>query len=377
MTKDKEKTKTHNGSQPKTYISFLHSSASELRIRYPFIIAVVFIICIIVTILNFLPFHLVISTADLRACLSSAASASPPPPISQLLENGTVRRTLHPVGSAAYSFVTMGAYRGGTKTFAVVGLSSKPLQVFGKPTYSCEWIPRHGSKRKPTTVVSKFAYKILPDWGFGRVYTVVVVNCTFSDPVNADNSGGKLVLYSAAAASDGASDKIECLSEEPGSFNASLFRQDPKYAFLYCGSPLFGNLSPQRVREWIAYHVRLFGEKSHFVIHDAGGVNGEVFQVLKPWMELGYVTLQDVRDEERFDGYYHNQFLVLNDCLHRHKFMAKWIFFFDIDEFIYVQPDVTINSVVNSFSGYTQFSIAQASMSNKLCISEDIRRIQR
>jgi len=28
--------------------------------------------------------------------------------------------------------------------------------------------------------------------------------------------------------------------------------------------------------------------------------------------------MEDVREEERFDGYYHNQFLIVNDCLHRY-----------------------------------------------------------
>lgn len=47
------------------------------------------------------------------------------------------------------------------------------------------------------------------------------------------------------------------------------------------------------MREWIIYHIRLFGEKSHFVIHDAGVVHEEV---LKSWMDLDYVTLQDIRE---------------------------------------------------------------------------------
>ncbi|KAM1658365.1 hypothetical protein ACFXTN_042533 [Malus domestica] len=52
--------------------------------------------------------------------------------------------------------------------------------------------------------------------------------------------------------------------------------------YLYCGSSLNGNLSPQRVKEWIAYHVQLFGPRSHFVIHDAGGILKSVLEVLKP-----------------------------------------------------------------------------------------------
>ena len=131
------------------------------------------------------------------------------------------------------------------------------------------------------------------------------------------------------------------------------------------------------MREWLAYHIRLLGPRSHFVIHDAGGVHEEVMEVLKPWMELGYVTLQDIRDQERFDGYYHNQFMVVNDCLHRYKFMAKWMFFFDVDEYIYVPPKNTIKSVLDSLSNYNQFTIEQMPMSSKLCLSADAGKTYR
>jgi hypothetical protein len=207
------------------------------------------------------------------------------------------------------------------------------------------------------------------------------VNCTFSEAVNGENSGGKLFLE--ASTSGGGdknlniTDRFEVLNESPGDLNMSLFSSKPKYDYLYCGSPLYGGLSPQRVREWIAYHVRLFGERSHFVIHDAGGVHEEVLEVLKPWMELGYVTLQDVKEQERFDGYYHNQFMVVNDCLHRYKFMAKWMFFFDVDEYIYLPPKNTIKSVLDSLSGYTQFTFEQMPMSSKLCLSADYGRYYR
>ncbi|CAN1185620.1 Galactan beta-1,4-galactosyltransferase GALS3 [Linum perenne] len=105
-----------------------------------------------------------------------------------------------------------------------------------------------------------------------------------------------------------------------------------------------------------------------------GGVYDEVFEVLKLWMKLGYVTLQDIWDQERFDGYYHNQFMVVNDCLHRYKFVAKWMFFFDVDEFLYVPPKSTIKSVMDSLSDYTQITMEQMSMNSKLCLSADYGR---
>ncbi|XP_058095934.1 galactan beta-1,4-galactosyltransferase GALS3-like [Magnolia sinica] len=283
--------------------------------------------------------------------------------------NGIIKRSFNPYGWAAYLFIQMGAYRGGLDTFAVIGLSSKPIHVYGKPSFQCEWAPSNISQT-PITVPGK---KFLPDWGYGHIYTVVVVNCTFPAPVGADGSGGRLILhaFTGPPGPDQRNETIVTLTERPGSLDTSIFTARPKYDYLYCGSSLYGSLSPQRMREWIAYHVKLFGERSHFIIHDAGGVHPEVLEVLKPWMELGYVTLQDITDQERFDGYYHNQFLVVNDCLHRYRFMAKWMFFFDVDEYIFLPPKSTIQSLLLTMVDYTQFTIEQMPMSNKLCLESD------
>uniref|UniRef100_A0A803N5X0 Glycosyltransferase family 92 protein n=2 Tax=Chenopodium quinoa TaxID=63459 RepID=A0A803N5X0_CHEQI len=259
----------------------------------------------------------------------------------------------------------MSAYRGGPNTFSIIGLSSKPLQVYSRPTYSCEY---QNSNNNSSSFVK--AYKILPDWGFGRVYTVLVINCTFPAGIADDSSvGGRLILH--APATNQRNESLIAIVEPPKSWDVSHFVSPPKYDYLYCGSPLYGTLSPQRMREWIAYHVRLFGAKSHFVIFDSGGIHPEVFEVLKPWMDLGYVSLQDVKEQERFDGYYHNQFLLVNDCLHRYRFDAKWMFFFDVDEYIYVSPKLSLRSVTDSLEEFTQFTIEQVPMSNKLCLTQD------
>ncbi|KAA8537157.1 hypothetical protein F0562_029617 [Nyssa sinensis] len=394
MAKEREKEK-------KMFVGITWNCAAELK----FLLTALLFLCSLATVLQFLPSRFSFSSSDLRDCLSrlsptttttsSGTNSSegllvdavpvlappplPPPPspsppsVQQdlVLEGGIIKRVFNPYGAAAYNFILMSAYRGGLNTFAIVGLASKPLHVFGKPTYQCEWVPQFSTQQSVTAV----GYKILPDWGYGRVYTVVVVNCTFPVPVGNDGSGGRLVLH---ASSNGGGDRsfnltdsIEALTEAPGSLNVAYFTSPPKYDYLYCGSSLYGNLNPQRMREWLAYHVRLFGVKSHFVIHDAGGVHPEMMEVLRPWMEKGYVTLHEIREQERFDGYYHNQFLVVNDCLHRYRFMTKWMFFFDVDEFIFVPRKSTIRSVVDSLSDYTQFTIEQMPMSKKLCLSQD------
>ncbi|OVA15205.1 protein of unknown function DUF23 [Macleaya cordata] len=353
------------GAGKKMFVGVVWNCAAELKFL---ITALIFLGLIIIGLQLFFPSLHSQYNPDLRLCISSSTEIQIPPPLpsppppppppsvkqDETLSSGIIKRAFNPYGSAAYNFIQMGSYRGGLNTFAIIGLSSKPLHLYGKPRYQCDWVPHDGNQSE---IISTVGYKILPDW----------------DPIIP--VGGKLILH--ASTSGGGdrdadyTDKIESLIESPGSLNLSIFTSPPKYDYLYCGSSLYGNLSPQRVREWIAYHVKLFGEKSHFVIHDAGGIHPDVLQVLIPWMEKGFVTLQDIREQERFDGYYHNQFMVVNDCLHRYRFMAKWMFFFDVDEFVYVPPKNTIGSVLDSLKDYTQFTIEQMPMSNKLCLASD------
>ncbi|KAJ1691924.1 hypothetical protein LUZ63_016079 [Rhynchospora breviuscula] len=358
-------------------------SCGDMKLLLTFL----FFLCSLATIIQFHPYLTSVPhTTTLLSCLvpptpeptansSSTSVATTPHPMKrdQMGPDSVFKRSFNPIGSAAYLFIQMSAYRGGTNTFAVIGLASKPLHVFAKPQFKCEWIdnPDNGNGSS----VSADGYKILPDWGYGRVYTVVVVNCTFEKPVGLNSLGGQLVVHASTnGGGDRDVDSVEsfvAIEEEPSSVNGSVFTAPPDYDYLYCGSPLYGNLSPQRIREWIVYHVKLFGRRAHFVIYDAGGIHAAVMDVLRPWIEFGAVTLHDIRDQERFDGYYHNQFLVVNDCLHRYRFNTKWMFFFDVDEFVYLEPGLTIDSLLKELEGYTQFTIEQMPMSNKICLADD------
>uniref|UniRef100_A0ACD5UH13 Uncharacterized protein n=2 Tax=Avena sativa TaxID=4498 RepID=A0ACD5UH13_AVESA len=303
---------------------------------------------------------------------SSNASSSLPKRQAAAPEPDPNRREFRAVGSAAALFVQMGAYRGGPYTFAVVGLASKPTHVYGKPWFRCEWVPNRrandsASASPPPPIRAANTYHMLPDWGYGRVYTVVVVNCTFSAAPNADNAGGRLVLNAYHGASPTRYERIEALEEAPGAYDEAAFRPPHRYDYLYCGSSLFGGLSAARVREWMAYHARFFGPRSHFVFHDAGGVSPAVRAALQPWVRAGRATLQDVRAQAEYDGWYHNQFLVVNDCLHRYRNAAKWTFFFDVDEYIFLPDGRTLQSVLAELEPFTQFTIEQNPMSSKLC----------
>lgn len=308
------------------------------------------------------------------ASLSSSPNASTPrigPRLS--LATDPNLRTFRPYGNAASLFVQMGAYRGGSTSFSVIGLASKPSHVFGKPWFKCEWVPNSNS----SSPVRVKAFKILPDWGYGRVYTVVVVNCTFSDVPNADNAGGRLFINAYYSPSPRRYERFLALEEAPGSYNESRFHPPYQYDYLYCGSSLYGDLSASRIREWLAYHAHFFGPRSHFVFHDAGGVSPAVRAVLDPWVKIGRATVQDIRAQAEYDGYYYNQFLVVNDCLHRYRHAANWTFYFDVDEYIYLPDGRTLEKVLAGLSKYTQFTIEQNPMSSALCVkdpSEDYSR---
>ncbi|KAH0925478.1 hypothetical protein HID58_017734 [Brassica napus] len=339
------------------------------------LVATLLALSLVLIIWNLPPYyHSLISTAA-RPCSAASPISLTTTTILSSTENFTAslaastpsdpnKRVFKPFGNAAALFVLMGAYRGGPATFAVVGLASKPIHVFGKPWFKCEWLSTNGTSLRAKAV------KILPDWGYGRVYTVVVVNCTFPSNPNSDNSGGKLMLNAYYNESPKLFERFTTLEESAGSYDESRFSPPYPYEYLYCGSSLYGNVSSSRMREWMAYHAWFFGDRSHFVFHDAGGVSPEVREVLDPWIRAGRVTLQDIRDQSNYDGYYYNQFLIVNDCLHKYRHAANWTFFFDVDEYIYLPDGNTLESVLNEFSRYTQFTIEQNPMSNVLCLND-------
>ncbi|KAL9239208.1 hypothetical protein vseg_013548 [Gypsophila vaccaria] len=343
------------------------------------VLAALLLVCCLLTFLQFVP---TCFSPTHSHSTTPAASSPPSVPLLLDLDNRLVKRTFYPVGTAAYNFILMSSYRSGPHAFAIMGLSSKPLHVFGTPVYMCEY-----RSHDNVTVAGpvKAQEVIVPDFGLGRVYTTVVIICAFessSSLIISDPAAGGGVLLLHASVNGGydtkvnATDTVVALTEPPNSWNNSQFVPTSyKYDYLYCGSPLYGTLSPQRVREWIAYHVRLLGERSHFVFYDAGGVHEDVMAVLRPWMELGYVTVEDVREQERFDAYYHNQFLVINDCLHRYRFVTKWMFFFDVDEYVYLTAeDGSFSDAMAELEEFNQFTFEQMPMSNHLCSLDDAHK---
>lgn len=280
-------------------------------------------------------------------------------------------------GVAVHLFIKMSAYRGSPKSFAIIGLEAKnPAELYNNPPYECVWIP--GPESLTWAPQKGEATKLLPDTGnvYSRLYSAVIINCSFVQDVGVDRKGGQLVLYASYGDQYPKNpERIVAMTESVDEFPGLEYYDSPTqpYDYVYCGSPLFGNLSPQKIREWIAYHAHFFGPRSHFFLYDAGGVHEEVRRVLAPWIQTGRVTLDNIREQEKYDGYYHNQFMVVNDCFHRARHLAHWLFFFDVDEYLWAPPgEESVAEIMARYENQSQIIVWQKPMSRNLCAQEPL-----
>lgn len=291
------------------------------------------------------------------------------------LSRGEVR-AFRAHGVATRLIVEVGSYRNGPRTFSAVVMTSKRLNNLHEILYDCEWA---SSAKTQTAMVRARAIK--PDWNMGLLYGTMVLVCEFPHDVGADAASGRLVLTAGYGNSVfRAPERFVALTERPGDCNASRYAPPYPYEITFCGSPLYGDISPQRIREWVAYHAWLLGPHTLFIFHDAGGIHHDVYRVLQPWIALGRVRVENLRQAEVYEGYYHHQFTTLNDCLLRSQTLANWTFFFDVDEFLHIpnsahdaQHAVTSLLAAKAHENVTQILFPTVKVSNALCQKQSTR----
>ncbi|XP_024366071.1 galactan beta-1,4-galactosyltransferase GALS1 isoform X1 [Physcomitrium patens] len=289
---------------------------------------------------------------------------------------GLPRRFL-PMGTATFLFVHFSTYRVAPKSFATIGLGPKALFLYSNPAFFCSW---HPAKEAAPVIKTNgtFLQPVPTHVSYGKQYTGTAVYCNFDTPIGNDGSGGRLEIQVTHGTQDASGlEDVNFVAKEEGAgeFNASLYQEPYQYDHVYCGAPIYGSINAQRIREWIAYHVWFFGERTHFYLYDAGGFDEQVRAVLQPWVKLGVVIIMNIRQEARFNSHYHNQFVILNDCLFRAKSMAKWTWFFDVDEYIHRPAGSNLNEVIKrieteNFWGkrLQRVSIKQMSMDYSHCL---------
>lgn len=121
-------------------------------------------------------------------------------------------------------------------------------------------------QRPNATLVEGVASKIRPDFNrYHRLYGTLVIACDFDYEVGGNGEeGGNLWINASYGDAFRLDERFLALREAPRAFNSSMFHPPFPYEYVYCGSPLFGNLSPQRVREWLAYHSHFFWRQRPF-----------------------------------------------------------------------------------------------------------------
>lgn len=283
-----------------------------------------------------------------------------------------------PLSFAHYPFVLFSVYRLTLSTFYVHGITSVIVRRHenDQPVYRCEWVPAAGNSSSGSTsggvaeaIVTEA--QMLYVWfdENGMAYVPAVVSCTFNQSVGADGDGGLLRLHLSRGPSfwDPHYAVENVFRESPGDVNekprawlmsgvmqAAVGNESPsstlataeeelRYKYAFCGPPLYGRtLNKDWIPKWLAYHHFLWEGKAHFFFYVAEDLDEEARNLLEPWIGAGLLTIIDALGGEAYPSWYRNQLLFINDCLSRTRFMARWTFFHDLDELLYVPAPNTL-----------------------------------
>jgi len=89
-----------------------------------------------------------------------------------------------------------------------------------------------------------------------------------------------------------------------------------------CGAPMFGDLDPHAVLNFVEYHYVVAGA-DQVVLYDAGAVTKPMLGMLQDYIAHGVVTVTDFREAGTFDvgpgpryadSYSHNHYHIRSHC---------------------------------------------------------------
>jgi hypothetical protein len=105
------------------------------------------------------------------------------------------------------------------------------------------------------------------------------------------------------------------------------------------------------IKEWIDHYI-FHGVDHIFMIND-GSTDG-FLEVLKPYLEKGYVTLFD---SSKFPRIKNRQIFIYNLFLLYECRYLNWIAFLDMDEFLYSPQEINLKKVLKNYENYSQVTI--------------------
>ncbi|CAI5935422.1 unnamed protein product, partial [Closterium sp. NIES-64] len=234
-----------------------------------------------------------------------------------------------PIGQ--HRFVMAGGYRIGANQFAAVGHSLRDLKEEGGSGASkCYWIALDGGYAEGRVRV------IYPAEHHWLLYETAIYECTLL--VNSTGTtGGSAILML---------DEQAVVMHEEGQDEFAI-DAPPPYHLAFCSYPMYRHLNPKTIQEWLQIALHYLGVE-YFVLNDGASIVEDVYEVLEPYMAAGMMEILDMRGGYKYES--KQNVLVLNNCLYRMKFVSKWVFFADFDEFLYIQPPQTLKGLLHEHS---------------------------
>ncbi|BFI40389.1 hypothetical protein MPTK2_7g09030 [Marchantia polymorpha subsp. ruderalis] len=290
---------------------------------------------------------IIFSGFEVDSSSSSRRGASSSSPISRKEDSyGSGARSLKPSSYAHHPFVLYSAYRKSMRTFYVVGIASVVLRERDRPVHYCEWQPSDASNNSTIVAEANLAYLSFDE--HNMAYVPITVRCSFEGDAGRNRRGGVLRLNVStgfdADPPHGGSKMIDVMAEDGGA--VSIVRSQPRFKYAFCGPPMHGTIRAQWVLSWLVYHHHLWRGEAHFMFYNVGGLRENHRYLFQKFIDAGLLTITDTLDEDLYPAWWHNRLLFINDCLHRSRFLAEWVFFFDFDEYLYVSPPHSIQSLL-------------------------------
>lgn len=257
--------------------------------------------------------------------------------------------------------VVLSSYRSSLKEFTVVTLSPSVQPAAEGPVHdSCVWLPdgRAPVSQKFSSLDEMILSGRYPDRegivdlryvenSHGRIYDTLVVRCSFPEAVGIEREGGFLYLNMSASPGSKSFELIPVFHERPRQLKDSTYeRTSFQYQYAYCSAPVWTNSSASHIKQWFMYHHTLTGGSIHYYIYDTTGIDDETMAVLKPLMDMGYLTFVNLHRQRLYDAWANTEDLIINDCLNRVRFVAKWALFWDFDEYLHVASPLSLSTLL-------------------------------
>ena len=155
--------------------------------------------------------------------------------------------------------------------------------------------------------------------------------------------------------------------EDRGQFPSATPKPPFKFQLVHCSAPISGRVSARRVYEWLEFHLR--SGVDHLVVYDAGGIDEPVMRMLEVYGELGVVEVVNARQATAYEAWDHGRLLLINDCVQRHRFSARWVFFSDLEEYFVSEAGLTLLATLNAHDGKPYVSFGSRWWSVEKCVA--------